>query len=175
MPFTGFDAEEKDLAQVTPLSAKEAQELRDRNPSVTPWQVVGWQCGMGSGAVLLTWLLSDSESAVWSVAYGVLVVVVPSLFFARGLARQFLSRNLLTAGLGFFLWEIVKISLSIGLLFAAPKLVDQLDWLFLLLGLFVTMKVYWLALLLRPKPKSGTGLDPKIVLVGKMKPKLKNE
>lgn len=102
MPFTGFDAEEKDLAQVTPLSAKEAQELRDRNPSVTPWQVVGWQCGMGSGAVLLTWLLSDSESAVWSVAYGVLVVVVPSLFFARGLARQFLSRNLLTAGLGFF-------------------------------------------------------------------------
>ena len=175
MPFIGFDAEEKDLAQVTPLSAKEAQELRDRNPSVTPWQVVGWQCGMGSGAVLLTWLLSDSESAVWSVAYGVLVVVLPSLFFARGLARQFVSRNLLTAGLGFFLLEIVKISLSVGLLFAAPKLVEQLDWLFLLLGLFVTMKVYWLALLLRPKPKSGTGPDPKTVLVGKMKPKLKSE
>ena len=79
MPFIGFDAEEKDLAQVTPLSAKEAQELRDKNPSVTPWQVVGWQCGMGSGAVLFTWLLSDSESAVWSVAYGVLVVVLPHL------------------------------------------------------------------------------------------------
>ena len=60
-------------------------------------------------------------------------------------------------GFGFFLWEIVKISLSVGMLFAAPGLVDEIDWLFLLLGLFVTMKVYWLALVIRPKQKTGAG------------------
>jgi ATP synthase protein I len=37
---------------------------------------------------------------------------------------------------------------------AAPQLVPGLDWLAMLIGLVVTLKVYWLALLLRQKRKN---------------------
>jgi ATP synthase protein I len=50
-------------------------------------------------------------------------------------------------------WEAVKIGVSVAMLFAAPKLVNELDWLAMLIGLIVTMKVYWVALLMRPKLK----------------------
>src|SRR3990167_5517543 len=33
---------------------------------------------------------------------------------------------------------------------AAPKLVPQLSWLALLVGMVVTMKTYWIALMVRP-------------------------
>jgi len=131
--------------------------LRRRLPSLSPWGVIVGQCLVGVAVVLLTWLVSGNGVRAWSVAYGALVVVLPAAVFARGLKSQFSSLNVITAGFGFFLWEIVKISLSVGMLFAAPGLVDEIDWLFLLLGLFVTMKVYWLALVIRPKQKTGAG------------------
>ncbi|MBU3739762.1 MAG: ATP synthase subunit I, partial [Rhodoferax sp.] len=52
---------------------------------------------------------------------------------------------------GFFVWELVKIGATLGMLFAAPQLVPDLVWPALLVGLIVTMKVYWVALLVRPK------------------------
>ena len=131
--------------------------MRRRLPSLSPWGVIVGQCLVGVAVVLLTWLVSGDGVRAWSVAYGALVVVLPAAVFARGLKSQFSSLNVITAGFGFFLWEIVKISLSVGMLFAAPGLVDEIDWLFLLLGLFVTMKVYWLALVIRPKQKTGAG------------------
>ena len=78
-------------------------------------------------------------------------MVIPAVLFARGLMSQFSSINAATAGFGFFVWEAVKIAVSVGMIFAAPKLVADLDWLALLIGLIVTLKVYWLALLMRPK------------------------
>ena len=66
---------------------------------------------------------------------------------------QFSSLNAVTAGFGFFVWEAMKISLSVGMLFVAPRLVADLDWLAMLIGLITTLKVYWLALLMRPKRK----------------------
>lgn len=47
---------------------------------------------------------------------------------------------------GLVFWELVKIALTIALLFAAPKVVPHLDWLALLAGFVVTMKAYWLTL-----------------------------
>jgi ATP synthase protein I len=64
---------------------------------------------------------------------------------------QFSSINAATAGFGFFVWEAVKIAASVGMIFGAPQLVANLDWLAMLIGLIVTLKVYWLALLMRPK------------------------
>jgi ATP synthase protein I len=46
---------------------------------------------------------------------------------------------------------MVKIGLTLAMLFAAPKLVTGLSWPAMLVGLVVTMKVYWVALLVRPK------------------------
>ena len=51
---------------------------------------------------------------------------------------------------GFFGWEMVKIALTVAMLAAAPKLVSQLSWLALLVGMVVTMKTYWIALMVRP-------------------------
>jgi len=51
------------------------------------------------------------------------------------------------------LWEMVKIAVSIAMLALAPKLVQPLVWPALLVGLVLCMKVYWLALLWRPRVK----------------------
>jgi ATP synthase protein I len=77
--------------------------------------------------------------------------VIPAALFARGLTSQFSSINAATAGFGFFVWEAIKIGVSVGMMAAAPQLVPGLDWLAMLIGLVVTLKVYWLALLLRQK------------------------
>ena len=50
---------------------------------------------------------------------------------------------------GFFGWEMVKIVLTVAMLAAAPRLVAQLSWLALLAGMVVTMKTYWIALMVQ--------------------------
>ena len=102
MAFPGFDAAEADLEQSRPLNAKEAQDLRRRLPSLSPWGVIVGQCLVGMAVVLLTWLVSGDGVRAWSVAYGALVVVLPAAVFARGLKSQFSSLNVITAGFGFF-------------------------------------------------------------------------
>jgi ATP synthase protein I len=68
--------------------------------------------------------------------------------FVRGLLRQ---AGLAGAALtGFFVWELAKIALTVAMLLVAPKLVPQLSWLALVAGFVVTMKVYWVAVWLRP-------------------------
>lgn len=52
---------------------------------------------------------------------------------------------------GFFLWEMVKIGLTIAMLFAAPRVVSDLSWPAMLTGLVVTMKVVWLVLVLNAR------------------------
>jgi ATP synthase protein I len=66
---------------------------------------------------------------------------------------QFSSLNAATASFGFFVWEAVKLAVSVAMIVLASRLVADLNWLALLAGLFVTLKMYWLALLKRPKPE----------------------
>jgi ATP synthase protein I len=150
-PVSEFDADESEELEFKRLTAQEAQALRELNPSVSPWRIVGYQILMGFLVALAAWGLTGKSAAGWSAGYGALAVVIPAVLFARGLMSQFSSINAATAGFGFFVWEAVKIAASVGMIFAAPKLVADLDWLALLIGLIVTLKVYWLALLMRPK------------------------
>ena len=159
-PGAGYDASHDgsddrllDDPEFKPLNAQEAQALRESMPALSPWRVVGMQAMVGVLVALATWGVTQSSAKAWSAGYGALVVVVPGLLFARGLTSQFSSLNRTTAGFGFFLWEAVKIFVSGGMLFAAPRLVADLDWLAMLIGLIVTLKVYWVALLVRPKSK----------------------
>ena len=148
---TPDEADEADEAAVAPLTAAQAQALRDQQPSLSPWRVIAVQAAIGVLAALAAWGLTARANVGWSMAYGALVVVVPAALFARGLMSQFASINAVTAGFGFFVWEAIKIAVSAALLVAAPRLVTDLDWLAMLIGLIVTLKVYWVALLLRPK------------------------
>ena len=61
----------------------------------------------------------------------------------RGLGRH---QILGAAVFAFVHWEMVKIGLTVAMLFAAPRLVNDLSWPAMLAGLVVTMKVYWVAL-----------------------------
>jgi len=134
-----------------PLTAEQAQALREKSPSISPWGVVAGQVGVGFLAALAAWGLTGKPNVAWSVAYGALAVVLPAALFARGLTSRLSSVNPGAAVLGFFMWEMVKIALTVAMLFAAPRLVVALSWPAMLVGLVVTMKVYWLALAFRKK------------------------
>ena len=54
---------------------------------------------------------------------------------------------------GFFVWEMVKMALTLAMLLAAPKLITALSWPAMLVGLAVAMQAYWVALMFAPKRK----------------------
>lgn len=139
-----------------PLTAEEAQALRERNPSLSPWRVVGWQIVVGGLVALAAFAVSGKQHIGWSAAYGALAVVLPGAIFARGLTGRLSSLHPGTAVFGFFLWEMVKIALSVALLVAAPRWIVPLSWPALLVGLVVTMKVYWVAMVVKPKKLKQT-------------------
>ena len=138
-----------------PLTAQEARRLREQNPPVSPWWVVGGQVVVGLVVALAAWGITGRQNVGWSAGYGALAVVIPAAIFARGLTGRFSSLNAGTAAVAFMLWEMVKIASSIALLVAAPGLVPGLSWPALLVGLVLTMKVYWVALAYAPKAKSA--------------------
>lgn len=137
------------------LTAQEASRLREENPPVSPWWVVGGQLVVGLVTALAAWALTGKQNVGWSAAYGALVVVIPAAIFARGLTGRLSSMNAGSAAMGFMLWEMVKIALSIAMMMAAPGLVVALSWPALLVGLVLTMKVYWIALAYAPKRRVG--------------------
>jgi ATP synthase protein I len=133
------------------LTAEEARRLREQNPPVSPWWVVAGQIVVGLVVALASWALTGRQNVGWSAGYGALAVAIPAAIFARGLTGRFSSLNAGTAAVGFMLWEMVKIASTIALMAAAPRLVPDLSWPALLVGLVVTMKVYWVALLYAPR------------------------
>jgi ATP synthase protein I len=146
--------EQEEASPVRPLSAEEARRVREQNPPVNPWWVVAGQAGVGLVSAVLAWALTGRQNVGWSVAYGALAVVIPAAVFARGLTGRFASLNAGTAAVGFLLWEMVKIALTLAMLALASRLVAGLSWPALLIGMVLAMKVYWVALAFAPKPKT---------------------
>ena len=150
-PPAGYDDMDQapDDDVIKALSRDEVQALREKNPLLSPWTVLKVQAGVGLTVAVLVWLLTGRGNAGWSALYGVAAVVIPGALFARGLMRKVSLDNPGAAVAGFFVWEMVKIALTVAMLVAAPKLVVNLSWLAMLAGFVVTMKMYWLALWLR--------------------------
>ncbi|MCJ7798705.1 MAG: ATP synthase subunit I [Polaromonas sp.] len=134
------------------MTHEEVQKIRALNPAVSVWRVLAGQAVVGLLVASLAWLLTGQSRMGWSAAYGALAVVVPAALFARGLSRQKALVDGNAALVGFFVWELVKIALTVAMLFAAPRLIADLSWLALLAGFVVTMKVYWVAMWLRLAP-----------------------
>ena len=145
--------EQEEASPVQPLSAEQARRVREQNPPVSPWWVVAGQVGVGLVSALLAWALTGRLDVGWSVAYGALAVAIPAAVFARGLTGRFASLHPGTAAVGFLVWEMVKIALTLAMLALAPRLVAGLSWPALLVGLVLAMKVYWVALAFAPRPK----------------------
>ena len=140
---------------IKPLTAEEARRLREQHPPVSPWWVVAGQAVVGLVAALAAWALTGRQSVGWSAGYGALAVVIPAAVFARGLTGRFASLNAGSAAVGFLMWEMVKIALTVAMLVAAPRLVRELSWPALLVGMVLAMKVYWVALAFKPKAKAA--------------------
>jgi ATP synthase protein I len=145
--MTRIHPEEQDEEDTfKPLSAEQVAELRKRLPLLSIWRVIGVQVLLGLLVAGFVWLISGRVAAVYSALYGALAVILPAALFARGLTSRVSALNAGAAVFGFFLWEMVKIGLTVAMLFAAPRLVSDLSWPAMLAGLVVTMKVYWVAL-----------------------------
>ena len=134
-----------------PLTADEARQWRDKNPQVSVWRIVAVQALVGVLVAVAAWLLTGRQSAGWSAGYGALAVVVPAALFARGVLRHREMQNPGVAMLRFFGWEMVKIILTVAILVAAPRVVLGLSWLALVAGMVLTMKTYWIALVVQSR------------------------
>ncbi len=111
------------------------------------WHVVltQWSVGLLVGVVVA--VLSGSYPIGLSFAYGAVTVAFPCTVMAWGMQFSAVSRkasgHLAPMLAAFALWECIKILLAISMLWAAPSVVDELNWLALLAGLVVVLKVYW--------------------------------
>ena len=128
------------------LTAQEVQQLRKKMPLLSVWRVVGVQILVGAVAALLAMWITGRSVVALSVGYGALAVIIPAALFARGMTSPATSMNVGAAVFGFLLWEIVKIGLTLAMLLLAPRVVSEVSWPAMLVGLVLTMKVYWVAL-----------------------------
>ncbi|MFM8691949.1 MAG: ATP synthase subunit I [Limnohabitans sp.] len=137
------------------LDADQAWALRERLPRISVWRVLAFQAMVAALAALVAGLWSAQASVALSVAYGGLAVVLPGALFARGLTGRLSSLNAGSAVTGFFVWEFVKIGLTLAMLLAAPRLVNELSWPALLAGLVLTMKVVWLSVWMQSRRQAA--------------------
>ena len=144
----GATAEQVEVedAGFKPLTRMEAERIRAANPPASMMRVLGIQVLTSLVVACLARILTGLDVMGWSALYGGLAVWVPAALFARGIQRQKVTGHAGSALVGFFVWELVKIVLTVALLLAAPRLIPGLNWLALLAGFVVTMKVYWLAM-----------------------------
>jgi ATP synthase protein I len=142
------------VATFKALTREEAAVLRAKEPPLSPWRVIGVQAGVGAGAALLAGLLTGRMEMAWSVLYGAATVVIPGALMARGMTSRLSSVSPAGSAVSFMLWEAVKIAVSVAMLMLAPTIVQPLSWPALLVGLVLCLKVYWLALLWRPKSRT---------------------
>jgi ATP synthase protein I len=142
----------REQARFKPLTREQAQALRAKEPSVSPWRVIAVQVVVGLVVAAGLALVTGQMSLGWSALYGATVVVVPGALMARGMTSKLTSVSPGASAVSFMFWQVVKIAVSVALLMLAPKLVQPLSWPALLAGLVLCMKVYWLALLWRGRP-----------------------
>lgn len=146
--------DEGELQTFKTLSRAEAQELAERQPSISPWRVVLVQLGVGVLAAALLGLVAGDVGWWWSALYGAAIVVVPAALMARGMTSRISSVAPGVSAVSFMLWEFGKMGVSVVMLMLAPKLVPHLSWPALLVALVVCIKVYWVALSWRGRRKS---------------------
>ena len=147
-PEAHVEAEEDDFKPLTP---EEARRLREKNPGLSPWWVIGSQVAFGLIVAGVAWMWTGRPSAAVSALYGAIAVAVPAALFVRGVRRGTGAVSQSAAMLRFFVWESIKIVLTVAMLVAAPWLIGGLNWLALVAGVIAALKTYWIALMVRPR------------------------
>jgi len=143
------DSEERAKRADKPLTREQAQALKARLPTVSPWRVIATQVAVGVVVAALAGLLTGRMEVAWSSLYGTATVVVPGVLMARGMTSRLSSVSPGASAVSFMLWEMVKIGVSVAMLMLANRIVQNLSWPALLVSLVICIKVYWVALLWR--------------------------
>ena len=142
-------------AEFKPLTAEQAQQLRDANPEPSPWWVIVAQVVAGLIVAGIAWMWTGRPVSGVSALYGALAVAIPAALFVRGAMRGVTGGaqavNPSAAMLRFFVWELIKLALTVAFLAAAPWVIGDLSWLAMLAGIVAAMKMYWVALVVRPR------------------------
>ena len=103
--------------------------------------------------LLLAPRLLGGRAVGLSALWGGGVVLLPAALFAGAMRRWLVRLAPAYALFGFAFGELLKIALTVVLLLLAPRVLPEPNWPALLLGLAATLQVYWIALLLRGKPR----------------------
>ncbi len=130
-------------------SKEQAEAWRKTNQPVSQWRLVVTQVAVVGLLAVLVGIIFNSHSLAMSVAYGGICVIVPSALFIHGVRVQH-GANIRQRMVKFMVWELAKIALTISMLYVAPKVINELNWLALLAGFVVTIKLYWVAFLKLP-------------------------
>ncbi|GAC1354142.1 MAG: hypothetical protein NVSMB34_05450 [Variovorax sp.] len=146
-PDTEIDAQDSDF---TPLTAEQAQRWREKHPETSPWRVIVAQVVAGLLVAGIAGGWTGRPGVAMSSLYGSLAVAIPAAMFVRGAMRGSRASPPSAALSRFFVWELIKLALTIAFLAAAPWLVGGLNWLALLAGVVTAMQMYWVALMVRP-------------------------
>jgi ATP synthase protein I len=149
----GFE-DEADELPFRRLTREEAEALRRRQPSLSPWRVVLMQAALGAVIAAVAWLVTGAWAVAASALYGAAVVVLPALLMARGTTSRVARVSPAAGAVSVMVWSTVKMAASVVLLLLAPKVVQPLDWVALLVALVLCLQVYWLALLWRGRSRN---------------------
>jgi ATP synthase protein I len=138
-----------------PLTCQEARELKEKLGAVSLeaflLTVLMWQGVAGVAIAALAWLVSGEALTAYSAFYGAMCVVLPSALVARTVIKR-LKLDVVkhSAGrlVGLFVLELVKIVMTVCLLIAAHVFLDSPQWIAIVVGFVVTLKVYWVVALI---------------------------
>lgn len=138
-----------------PLTHEEARQWRSAQPALSLRWLLVWQAVSALVlAALAAWLTSD-PAVVKSVLYGAAAVVLPSALMAWGVTSSAVARQLSgqpqASLVNFFVWEGIKLVLVLVLMGLAPVVLDAVNWLALVAGLVVVLKVVGLVLYIQTK------------------------
>jgi ATP synthase protein I len=140
---------DEDDAPAKALTRDEAEALRQRQPTLSPWRVVLAQAVLGAIVAIVAWAASASEIVALSALYGAAVVALPGALMARGATSRLSSLSPLIGAVSMMGWEFAKMAMAVAMLVLAPRIVPGLVWPAMLASLAVCLQTYWLALLWR--------------------------
>jgi ATP synthase protein I len=117
--------------------------------------VLVWQVLVALATTALAALLTGDAVVVRSVLYGAAAVVLPSALMAWGVTSSAVAKKVSGVAqaslLNFFVWQGIKLVLVMVLLGLAPVVLDAVNWLALVAGLVVVLKVVGLVFYVQSK------------------------
>lgn len=138
-----------------PLTVQEAEGLKQKLGSVKLEdfliRVTAWQLVAAVLMGMLVWMLWSEIATAVAVFYGAMCAVLPSALVAFVLKRRMSTGVLKHPGdmmLGLFVLELIKVVAAICLLLAAPLVLGSPQWVAVVAGFVLTLKIYWLVALL---------------------------